>query len=455
MSPNSVTHLSEQVLPMSPNTCYLSLRSIHLPHKGGVSFCTASKVCDKTTTVKNDRMITLADIEAACRRIRDRVFLSPCAYTETLSRRTGCRLSLKLENLQMTGSFKERGALNKMLSLTESQRAAGVIAASAGNHAQGVARAAQVLGGKAVIVMPETAPLAKIQGVREFGAEIVLHGSGYDEAFVQAQVLQEQHGYTLIHAFDDPLVIAGQGTIGLELLEQAPDMDVVVVPVGGGGLIAGIAIAIKALRPEVRIIGVETQLLPAMRESLTAGCVKPLATVKTLADGIAVAKIGNYTLPIVQELVETVVTVSEEEIANAILVLLEREKTVAEGAGAVGVAALLAGRIPDSAGRQVVVVISGGNIDMTLLARIIERGLELDQRLARIRVVAPDTPGSVAKLTALIARQRANIFDLSQSRPASDVQLGQAEIALRLETRGRDHVEEILAALREAGFTVL
>jgi len=400
-------------------------------------------------------MVTLADIRAARQRIGASIFLSPCAYTETLSRLTGCHLSLKLENLQMTGSFKDRGALNKILLLSDAQKAAGIIAASAGNHAQGVAHAAQRNGIRAVIVMPETTPLAKLRGTRELGAEIVLHGGGYDEAYAKARELQEAHGYTFIHAFDDPDIIAGQGTIGLELLEQVPDLDLVVVPVGGGGLIAGIAIAIKAVRPQTRIIGVEAARLPSMKESLAAGHIVPLPPANTLADGIAVATVGKHTFPIVSRYVSDIVTVGEEEIANAIMVLLEREKTLAEGAGIVGLAALLHGKIEDSAGSRVVIIISGGNIDMNLLSRIIERGLESDGRLATLRVLVPDKPGSIAVLAASVAAQRANIFQISQNRSVSDVQLGQTEVELTLETRGWEHVEEIMKVIREAGFAII
>lgn len=399
-------------------------------------------------------MVTLADIQAARRLIGDRIFYSPCARSETLSRMTGCELYLKLENLQMTGSFKDRGALNKVLALNEVQKAAGIIAASAGNHAQGVAHAARLSGVRAVIVMPETAPLAKVRGVRELEAEIVLYGRGYDEAYSKARELQQSHGYTFVHAFDDPEVIAGQGTIGLELLEQVPELEVVVVPVGGGGLIAGIATAVKALRPQVRVIGVETALLPAMQASLRVGSIQPLSAASTLADGISVAVVGQHTFPIVSRCVEAIVTVTEEEIAKAIMILLDREKTLAEGAGAVGFAALLNGSIPDVQGRKTVVVLSGGNIDMTLLARIIERGLESDGRLARLKVVIPDKPGSIAELTAIIAKRRANIFQISQSRPLSDVQLGQTEVELVLETRGWDHVQEIVTAIAAVGLSV-
>lgn len=400
-------------------------------------------------------MVTLAEIRAAHERIRDGIYLSPCAYSENLSQSLGCRLSLKLENLQMTGAFKERGALNKILTLTEKQRNAGIVAASAGNHAQGVARAAKHLGIEATIVMPETTPLAKILGTENFGATVVLSGSSYDEAFAKASELQEAHGYTFIHAFDDPEVIAGQGTIGLELLEQAPNMDVLVVPIGGGGLIAGIATAVKSVRPEVRIIGVEADIVADMKECLKVGRLTPLPPAKSLADGIAVALVGSLTFPLVQRYVDEIVTVTEEEIANSILVLLEREKTVAEGAGAVGVAALWNGRIQDVSGKNVVAVLSGGNIDMTMLSRIIERGLEIDGRLARIRVVVPDKPGSVAELAAIVAKMRANIFDLAQDRPASDVQLGQAEVELRLETKGGNHVAEIRRAIQERGFRIV
>ena len=357
-------------------------------------------------------MITLADIQAARQRIGDAVFTTPCARAEILSELMGCEVFLKLENLQMTGSFKERGSLNKILQLTAAQKKAGVITASAGNHAQGVAHAAKLCGIPAVIVMPETAPLAKLRGTREFGAKIVLHGSGYDEAYEKALQLQASQGYTFIHAFDDPQVIAGQGTIGLELLEQVPAMDLVVVPVGGGGLIAGIAIAIKTLRPEVRLIGVETGRMPAMLQSITAGGIQRLQGASTLADGIAVARVGRHTLPIVDRYVSDIVTVNEEQIATAIMLLLEREKTLAEGAGATGFAALYSQRIADIAGKKVVVVISGGNIDLTLLAKILERGMESDGRLARLKVIAPDRPRSIAAIAALLTEQHAGILQI-------------------------------------------
>jgi threonine dehydratase len=399
-------------------------------------------------------VVTLADIQAARKRIGDAIFVTPCARAEILSELIGCEVFLKLENLQMTGSFKERGSLNKILQLSEEQRRAGVITASAGNHAQGVAHAARLCNIPALIVMPETTPLAKIRGTREFGAEIVLHGSGYDEAYEKARELQASQGYTFIHAFDDPQIIAGQGTIGLELLEQVPDLDLVVVPIGGGGLISGIATAIKEQRPQVRMIGVEAARMPAMQQSITAGTIEPLQSAYTLADGIAVAKVGQQTLPIVDRLVSDIVTVSEEEIATAIMLLLEREKTLAEGAGATGFAALYSERIQKIAGRKIVVVISGGNIDLTLLSKILERGMEADGRLARIKVIVPDRPRSIAQVAGLVAEQHAGILQISQNRSVSEVKLQETELELLLETRGLEHVEEISQALRAAGFVV-
>ena len=399
-------------------------------------------------------MIGLADIQAARRRIGDTALLTPCTRAEILSDLIGCEVFLKLENLQMTGSFKERGSLNKILQLSEQQRAAGVITASAGNHAQGVAHAAKLSGIPAIIVMPETTPLAKIQGTRQFGAQIVLHGSGYDEAYEKAVALQAEKGCTFVHAFDDPQIIAGQGTIGLELLEQVPDLDVVLVPVGGGGLISGIATAIKSLRPEVRMIGVEAARMPAMQQSISAGVIQPVEAVNTLADGIAVARVGKQTLPIVEHLVSEILSVNEEQIATAIMLLLEREKTLVEGAGAVGFAALYSKLVPDIAGKKVVVVISGGNIDLSLLSKILERGMETDGRLARLKIIAPDRPRSIARVASLVAEQHAGILQMSQNRSVSEVKLQETEIELLLETRGLDHVEAITRLLREQGFSV-
>lgn len=399
-------------------------------------------------------MIDLDAIERARQRIQAHTYTTPCAWSENLSRLCDCQLYLKLENLQLTGSFKERGALNKILSLSGEERARGVIAASAGNHAQGVAHAARLLGIRAVIVMPETTPLAKISGTRDLGAEVILHGAGYDEAFDKACELQRDHGYTLVHAFDDPQVIAGQGSIGLEILEQLPQVDAIVVPIGGGGLISGIALAVKALRPEVRIIGVEAERMAAMKQSIAAGKVTPLAMANTLADGISVAKVGALTFAVAQRLVDEIVTVTEEEIARGILILLEREKTLAEGAGVAAFSALLHRHLPALQGKKVVAVISGGNIDLTRLSHIIERGLEQDGRLARLKVVVPDKPSSIAALAAIVAEQHANIEQIAQNRQAGEVALEETEIELLLQTRGAEHVAEIVEAIRERGYLV-
>ena len=286
-------------------------------------------------------MVTLPDVQAALGRIRDRIYLSPCARSETLSRLSGADAFLKLENLQMTGAYKERGALNKLLLLSPAERARGLIAASAGNHAQAVAYHGGRLGVATTIVMPETTPIMKVANTRAHGARIVLHGANYDEAYAEARRLERAEGLTFVHPFDDPQVIAGQGTIGLELLEQVPDLDAVVVPVGGGGLISGVAVALKEQRPGLRVIGVEAELIPCMKASIEAGQLVTLEPSSTLADGIAVKRPGELTFEHVQKYVDDIVTVSEEEIASAILYLLEKEKAVAEGAGAVSVAALM------------------------------------------------------------------------------------------------------------------
>jgi len=398
--------------------------------------------------------VTLDDIRAARERIAEGVPATPCRRSHRLSGHCAAQVWLKLENLQLTGSFKERGALNKMLMLGDAQRAAGVIAASAGNHAQAVAHAARLLGIRATIVMPETAPLTKVRGTQAFGAEVVLHGASYGEAFERANALEREHGYTFIHAFDDPAVIAGQGTIGLELLEQIPDLDVAVVPVGGGGLIAGVAVAIKALRPQVRIVGVQTERMPAMHRSLAAGHVEALRSASTIADGISIARVGTHTFPIIQRHVESVHIVSEDAIASAIMRLLEGDKTLAEGAGAVGVASLYDGQIALDADARVGVVISGGNIDMTRLAVVLERGLESDGRIANLEVVVPDTPGSIAALASAVAGQRANILHIYQTRHIGEVELGEIEVELSLETKGHEHVAAIVEAIQAKGFRV-
>jgi threonine dehydratase len=398
-------------------------------------------------------MIGLSDVEAALARIRDRIYLSPCARSETFSRLTGAEAYLKLENLQMTGSFKERGALHRLLGLTPAERERGLITASAGNHAQGVAYHAGRLGLPATIVMPETTPIIKVASTRAHGARIVLSGGSYDEAYAEARRLEQAEGLTFIHPFDDPGVIAGQGTIGLELLDQIPDLDAVVVPVGGGGLVAGIGLAVKGRRPNLRVIGVQTELLASMLAGLEAGKPVTLEPAQTLADGIAVKRTGDLTLELAKKVVDEVVTVSEEEIASAILYLLEKEKTVVEGAGAVGVAALMHHRIRDVGGKRVVAVVSGGNIDVNLVARVIERGLVKDGRLVRISVALLDKPGQLARVSSIVANLRANVIEVHHTRAFAS-RFGDTTLQLTLETRGPEHVQELLQALRERGYTV-
>lgn len=398
-------------------------------------------------------MVTLPDVQAALGRIRDRIYLSPCARTETLSRLSGTSAFLKLENLQMTGSYKERGALNTLLLAGEAERARGLIAASAGNHAQGVAYHAGRLGVKATIVMPESTPIMKVANTRAHGARIVLHGANYDEAYAEARRLEQVEGLTFVHPFDDPRIIAGQGTVGLEILDQVPEVDAILVPIGGGGLVSGVAVAAKALRPEVRIVGVETEVLPSMLAALEAGRPVTLEPASTIADGIAVKRAGDLTFEHVRRLVDEIVTVSEEEIASAILYLLEKEKTVAEGAGAVTVAALMNRRAAGLEGRRVVAIVSGGNIDVNLVARIIERGLVKDGRLVRVSVALTDKPGQLAKVSAIIAHHRANVIEVHHTR-AFATRFGDTTLQLTLETRGLEHVQEILQALRERGYQV-
>jgi threonine dehydratase len=398
-------------------------------------------------------MISLADIQAARKTIGESVFLSPCAYSETFSRLTGNKIFFKLENLQMTGSFKERGAVNRLSALTAEQRERGVITASAGNHAQGVAYHATRLGIRSKICMPVGTPLVKVSSTRNYGAEVVLVGSNFDEASAEAERLRHAENLTFVHAFDDDAIIAGQGTIGLELLEQQPDLEAVVIPIGGGGLIGGIACALKESRPGIKVVGVETSRIPSMKAALAAHTPVTVPPAVTIGDGIAVRRAGDHTLPLVAKYVDEIVTVDEEEIANAILLLLEREKTVAEGAGAAPAAALLNHKT-SLRGLRTVVVISGGNIDVNFLSRIIERGLVKDGRLIRLRLTAPDQPAALYKVLGLIADRRANVMDIVHDRSHYGVHLGETVIDLTLETRGRDHANEIIAVLQESGYPI-
>jgi len=403
------------------------------------------------TKTSTNLSIGLADVLAARERLRGSIYDSPCPHSIMLSALTGQQVYLKLENLQMTGSFKERGALNRIAMLTPEQAERGVIAASAGNHAQGVAYHATKRGIRSLIVMPLTTPLVKVTATREFGAEVLLHGANYDESCVEAVRLCEEQQFTFIHPFDDADVMAGQGTIGLELLEQIPQLEAVVVPIGGGGLIGGVACAIKELRPEIRIVGVQTSRLPSMQAAIQAHHPVTVDAATTIADGIAVRRAGDLTLPLVERYVDEIVTVEEDEIASAILMLLEREKTLAEGAGAAALAALLQHRT-SLHGAHTAVLIGGGNIDVTLLSRIIERGLVQDGRLVRLRIVLLDKPGALHDLTRLIAAQRANIIDTLHNRAYYGVNLGDTVVDITMETRGPEHVAELLAALTTEGY---
>ena len=395
--------------------------------------------------------VTLREIQAAMGRIRDAIYLSPCARSEDFSQHTGNSVYLKLDNLQRTGAFKERGALNKLLTLTTEERERGVIAASAGNHAQGVAYHAGRHGIRAQIVMPLTTPLIKVSATKGYGAEVVLTGANYDEASEAAVRRSEQSGMTFIHPFDDEVVIAGQGTMGLEILQQVPDVEAIVAPIGGGGLISDVACAVKETNPHVRVIGVQPARLPSMKVAIAEGHPVTLSPAATIADGIAVRRAGEKTLPLIQKYVDDIVTVDEEEIANAVLLLLEREKTLAEGAGAAAIAALI-NRKTSLSGKKVAVLVCGGNIDVSLLSRIMERGLVKDGRLVRLRVHLPDYPGALHRLTGILAQHRANIVETSYDRAYYGVNLGDTAIDITMETRGPDHIAELLSALSASGY---
>jgi threonine dehydratase len=399
-------------------------------------------------------IIDVAAIEAARARLAGAIGETPCAFSPRLSELTGTHCFLKLENHQMTGSFKERGAANLLLQLDAADRARGVITASAGNHGLAVAYHAGRLGIAATIVMPEWAPLVKVTSARRYRARVILHGANFDEAYARARQIAVVLGMVFVHPFDDARVISGQGTLGLELLEQRPDVDAVLVPVGGGGLIAGVAVAIKSRRSGVRIIGVQSEAIAAMRAALQAGHPVTVPAAATIADGIAVGQVGQRTFDIAAGGVDDVVTVSEEELANAILLLLEIEKTVVEGAGAAPLAALV-NRTLGLAGARVALILSGGNIDVTMLSRIIERGLVKDGRLVRLGVLLRDRPGELARLTALIAEARANVAHIEHARAfARWAGIGETEVELTLETSGREQIAELLTRLRAGGYRV-
>jgi threonine dehydratase len=401
-------------------------------------------------------MVSVKDVLAARDRIRGNVSVTPCPLSEPFSELCGAQIHFKLENLQRTGSFKERGAANKFALLTPAERARGVVAASAGNHAQAVAYNAMRMGTRATIVMPEAAPLSKVVATRKYGAEVVLHGMSYDDAYAKARELEQQHGFVFIHAFDDDAIIAGQGTAALEILEQVPDVDVLVASIGGGGWLGGMALAMKSLKPSVRVVGVESSHLPKMRAALDAGGPIVIPNATTLADGIAVKRAGERTLPLIRKYVDELVGVDDEEVANAILALIEREKTVAEGAGAASAAALLQHKIKGlKPTTKVVCTISGGNIDPNLISRIIERGLVVEGRRVMIAVRVPDRPGMLAGVLATVAAEGANVLEVHHNRAFLQGAIGDTEIDLTLETRGAEHIETLTAALKGKGYAVV
>ena len=392
--------------------------------------------------------VTVESIRAAQARLAGHVENTPCLHSRTLSQITGAEVYLKFENLQFTASFKERGALNKLSTLPADRRERGVIAVSAGNHAQGVAYHAQRLGIPAVIVMPRFTPTVKIERTRGFGAEVVLHGDTFDDSKAEAARLATERALTMVHPYDDADVIAGQGTIALEMLAQQPQIDCLCVAIGGGGLISGVATAARALKPSIDIVGVQTDQFPSMYSAFK-GVQMPSANA-TLAEGIAVKQPGDLTVEIVKRLVDDVVLVSEGDIEQAIVMLLEIEKTVVEGAGGTGLAAML--RHPARfAGRKVGLILCGGNIDPMVLADIIERGMVRAGRLARIRVHTRDVPGELARAATLIGQAGANIEEVEHQRAFTTLPVQNAELEFVLQTRGPDHIEEVLRTLRAAG----
>jgi threonine dehydratase len=398
-------------------------------------------------------MLDLKDIQTAAKRLEDVIHHTPMSHAPILSDMTGCEIYIKKENLQRTGSFKLRGAFNKIASLVESGSQNGVVAASAGNHAQGVAFAAKYFGIDATIVMPESTPLTKVTGVRDLGAEVVLRGANYDEAYAYSVDFAREHQKDFVHPFADEEVMAGQGTIAVEMLEQLPELDAIVVPVGGGGLISGIATAAKAIKPDIRIVGVSAEGAPAMKLSYDAG--KPIDTtsVRTIADGIAVRDTSPVTLGYISKLVDMFDTVCEDEIANATLFLLERQKLLVEGAGSVGVAAAMHRHLMDlPKGSNVGIVLSGGNIDVTMLSLIIEKGLMKSYRKMKLIVTLIDKPGALMHFTEVMREVQANIVQIGYDRTSTDLEFGDAHVTVALETKGKEHQEAIRAKLKEHGF---
>lgn len=395
--------------------------------------------------------LTLAEVRAAAARLEGQVVRTPCLHSRTLSQLCGCEVYLKFENHQFTASFKERGALNRMAQLGTAERARGVLAVSAGNHAQGVAYHAQRMGVPALIVMPRFAPAVKVDNTRRFGAEVVLHGDTFDEARLHGLALADARGLTVVHPYDDLAVAAGQGTIALEMLAEVPQLQALLVPVGGGGLLAGIAAAASALQPGIELWGVQAERFPAVWNALHGQ--QRASAQATVADGIAVKAPGELTVPLIRRLARDVLLVAEDELEHAILLLLEIEKTVVEGAGAAGLAALLQHRAP-FAGKRVGLVLSGGNIEPLLLAEIIDRGMVKSGRLVRLRFDVRDVPGTLAEVAAALGRLGANIEEVQHQRAFTLLSVERAQIDVVVQTRGDEHVQQLLAALRADGYRV-
>ena len=400
--------------------------------------------------------VTLQDIKDAKETIKDIVKKTDILESAKLSAMTGANVFYKCENLQKTGSFKVRGACNKIANLTDEEKANGVIASSAGNQAQGGALGAKMTGIKATIVMPATAPLAKVTATKGYGAEVVLNGLVYDDAYAKAVELQKETGATFLHPFDDKYVIAGQGTIGLEILEQLDgNVDTIVCPIGGGGIIAGIAVAAKGINPNIKIVGVQTANIPSMQESMKNGEVTTAFKATTIADGIAVKTPGNVTFEIIKELVDEVIVVEEDEIAQGMLFLMENQKVVAEGSGAVSTAALLSGKYVPQKDENVVCVISGGNVDVNTLYRVIGTALTKEGRRYAFNTVIQDKPGGLAELTKIISEHDANILNVNLSRSSMGGGLGRLTTEMVLETFNQEHIDKLKAAITKAGFEII
>jgi threonine dehydratase len=400
------------------------------------------------------REVTLEDIKRAAEVIKSKVHRTPLERSQTFSMLAGGEIYLKAENLQKTGSFKSRGAINKIASLNQAQLKRGVIAASTGNHAQGVAYAASLFRARCTIVMPENTSISKILATRGYGARVILKGKTFSDALKEAKKLAKEEGLCLIHAFDDPHIIAGQGTIALEILEDLPEVEQIVVPVGGGGLISGIAIAAKSIKEEVKVIGVQAEAVAAMKASLAMGKPTSVKLSTTIADGIAIKSPGRLTFQLIQRYVDDVVTVTEEEIAEAMLLLLERAKLVAEGAGAASLAACLSGKVPCK-GKTTAVLISGGNVDLNLISRVIEKGLVKRGRYLHLSVVVKDLPGELKAMLETIAEKRANVISVVHDRLQKGIPLGEVRVDVVVETYGFEHAEEIKEALIAKGYLLL